>query len=124
MFAERIEGNRPLDDLADLAVRPARTLGRERGDEILVALVAIGGVDHRAQEPFRRTQRAGRVGWHTDRGEDLAQPALESATVGFGDLARLELRPPDQLVVHGAIVHNDLRAPASRTSRDRRVPSE
>ena len=99
MLAERIEGDGSLDNLADLAVRPARAFGGERGDEVLVALVAVGGIDHRAQEPLGRAPRSGRLGRHAHRGEDLAQIALESLPVGVRDPAWVELRPSDQLVV-------------------------
>ena len=46
-----------LRDLCDLAAGAAVALRRERGDELGIALVAVGCLDERTQEPARRVDR-------------------------------------------------------------------
>ena len=58
VLAERHEGNRPLDDLVDLAGRAALALGGKRGKQLRVALVPIGRVEQRTDEAPGRVDRA------------------------------------------------------------------
>src|SRR4029077_13040969 len=48
MLAERVEGNRAVDHLADLAVRTTFAFGREGGHQFGIALVALRRVEHRS----------------------------------------------------------------------------
>jgi hypothetical protein len=47
VLAERVEGDRSFDDLADEAVLGDATLGRERGQQLRIAVVARGRVVER-----------------------------------------------------------------------------
>src|SRR5207248_5369587 len=89
MLAERGEGDRALDDLAGRRVDDVPALGRERGHELRVALVACGRVEEGAQETLGRLPRSGRVEIHAERGEDLADVAAEAAPLAGIYLPRL-----------------------------------
>jgi hypothetical protein len=112
VLAERMEGNRPFDDLARLAIRTTRALGGKGGDQLLVALVAGGGVEHRAQETLGRARGAGSGGRHAQRGEDLAHVALEARPILGGDAPRPRLHPGHLLFFVAMIVHRLLQAKA------------
>ena len=88
VLAEGEEVDRPLDDLAQTAVRAAAALGREGGQEVRVTLVAGRGLEERLEEAFRRAVGAGRAEVHAKRREDLGHVALVALPVFRSDLPR------------------------------------
>ena len=58
VLAQGEERDRPLDDLRQLAVGAAVALGREGGQQLRVAVVAVGRVEQRPDEPARGLGRA------------------------------------------------------------------
>src|SRR5438552_18237282 len=78
MLAERGEGYGALDDLVHLTGRATLALGRERGEELRVALITVGRVVERANETLGRVDRAGRVEVHAHSGEYLGGVSLEA----------------------------------------------
>src|SRR6185312_5245650 len=88
VLAERVEGDRPFDDLADEAVLGDAALGRESGQQLGIAVVAGGRVVERSQEALRRSRRAGRVEVHPERREDLRHRPLETTPFLWLDVPR------------------------------------
>src|SRR6185437_2473469 len=86
VLAQREERDRPLHHLADPAVRPAATLGRERGHQLLVTLIPAGRIEDRPEEAARRVGRGRRPGGHAHRGEDLRHVPLEPGPLLWGYL--------------------------------------
>src|SRR5581483_3974150 len=84
MLAQRVERDWPFED--EPGVR-GRVLGRERGEQLRVAVVACGRVVERAQKARRRLTRARRVEIHAEGSEDLAGVPLETLPVGVADAA-------------------------------------
>ena len=68
VLAERVELDRPLDDLADVAVRTAVALRGERCEHLGIALVARGGLEERTQVARRCFARPGSVQVHAQGG--------------------------------------------------------
>ena len=87
VLAEAEERDRPLDDLAGEPSTTLRRLARERGQQLLVAVVAGGRIVQRPEEPRRRLARAGRVEIHAERREDLADVLLEAPPLRGRDVA-------------------------------------
>src|SRR2546425_7799209 len=77
VLAKRVELDRPLDDLTDVAVRAAVALRRERGQELGVAFVTRGSLVESAQVSSRCLFSARRVEVHSERIEDLRGVARE-----------------------------------------------
>ena len=93
VFAEGVEGDRALDHLADLAIGTTRALGGKRGDQLGVALVAFGRVEHRSQVAVGRLDGARGVERHPERLQDLRDVSLEPLPVGVADSARADPFP-------------------------------
>ena len=93
MLAQGEERDRPLHHLADPAVRAATALGRERGHQLLIALVPAGRVEDRPQEPARGVSGGHHPGGHAHRGEDLQHVPLEPPRLIRGDLSRADRCP-------------------------------
>src|SRR2546426_6383483 len=93
MLAQRVKRNRTIDHLADLAVGAAFTLGRERRDQLGVALVPLGRVEHRAQVPIWGSLGSRRVERHPQGLQDLAHVALKTLPVGLADATRADALP-------------------------------
>ena len=87
VLAQREERDRPLDDLRQLAVGPAVTLGREGRQQLRVAVVAVGRIEQRPDEPARGLGRARRRQVHPERGEDLGGIPLEAGPVLVAEVA-------------------------------------
>src|SRR5690348_4992930 len=77
VLAQRVEVDRSLDDLADVAVRTAVAFGRKRGEQLGVALITGRRLEQGVEVALRRLPRAGRVQVHAERLEDLRRVALE-----------------------------------------------
>src|SRR5207302_10691971 len=86
VLAEGEEVDRPLDDLAQTAVRAVPALGREGGQEVRVPLVAGRGLEERLEEAFRRAVGAGRAEVHAKRRADLGDIALVALPDVWRDL--------------------------------------
>ena len=90
------------------AARGRRRLGRERGRELRVAVVARGRLVQRAQEPLRRLARAGRLEIHPERLEDLRHrravphPVLRARSAAAAGRTSTSARRPPALQVHDA----------------------
>src|SRR6267143_3516416 len=85
VLAERVERNWPVNHLAQLTVGPAVALGRKRGHEFGVALVALGRIEHRAQVSLGRLLGTWRIQRHAYGRQDLADVPLEAAPVLVAD---------------------------------------
>ena len=88
MLAQRVEGDRPLDHLTDQTVRVASALGRERRQQLRIALVARGRVVERTQEPVGGAIRRRCSGLHSERREDLGHEPGEPLPVRRLDVPR------------------------------------
>src|SRR5439155_15990897 len=81
VLTEREKGDRPLDDLGELAVCPAVTLGWEGRQQLGVAVVPVGGVEHRTQETARRLGGPGTIQVEPERPKYLSDIGLVSVPV-------------------------------------------
>ena len=54
VLAERVKGNRSVDDLAELTVGTPIALGRKGCDQLVVTLITLGRIEHRTQVTHRR----------------------------------------------------------------------
>ena len=119
VLAQGVEGDRPFED--EPGVRTG-VLGRERGEQLRVAVVARGGVVERAQEAPGRLTRAGRVEVHAEGGEDLAGVPLETLPVGVADAAgclfvsSVPRQDDGGLVLHGELLLDWLATSAMTTT--------
>jgi hypothetical protein len=77
VLAEGVELDRPLDHLAEAAVRLASAFGRERLDQLAIAVVAGGDVVQGADEPAGGVARRRGVEVHPEGAEDLGRIAFE-----------------------------------------------
>jgi hypothetical protein len=98
VLAERIEGDRALDDLADEAVAIAATLSRKSGQQLVVALVAGSRLVERLQEACWRPFRAGGVEVHPEGREDLRNRVLKPQPVRRLHVPRRDLLPRHRLL--------------------------
>src|SRR5258706_16396533 len=98
VLAQREELDRPLDELADRAVRPAVALGRKRGEQLRVAFVSARRVVHGAEEARRTRLGARRVEVHAEGLEDLRGVTLELLPARRRDRARPGLLPMRRLL--------------------------
>ena len=87
MLAEREERDRPLHDLVHVAAEPALALRGEHGEQLGVALVALGRIEERPDEPVRRIARPRRIEAHAERREHLGGVALKALPLLRADLA-------------------------------------
>jgi hypothetical protein len=99
VFADADERDRTLDDLSELAVGAATAFGRERGEELGIALVAVGRVVDRPEEASGRVPGAGRAEVETERGQDLGGIALIARPVRLRHLAGQGSRRQGEKVV-------------------------
>src|SRR4030095_201381 len=97
VFAQRKEGNGPLDDLTDPAVRTATTLRRNGGEEPVVALVTHVGGAHRPEEPPGRLAGSGGAEVHPEGLEDLGDVPLEPLPVLVADPPGVYVLPEHDL---------------------------
>src|ERR687896_1215512 len=74
-------------------VRVTAMLRTENGHQLVVALVAGGGVVERLQKPRGRAPRPGCVQLQAEGRQDLAHVALEAEQVGAVDMPRSHLLP-------------------------------
>src|SRR6266446_1220500 len=93
MLAERIEGNRAFDDLADLAVGTTFAFRREGGHQLGIALITLRRVEHRSKVALRCFDGARRVERHAERPKDLAYVTLEALPVVVTDPSGLNPLP-------------------------------
>src|SRR5712664_1130498 len=93
VLAERVELDRSLDDLADVAVRPAVALSRESSQKLGVTLVAAGRLEQRVDVTSRRFSRAGGIEVHPQGLEDLGRVAFELLPLLRCDVAWADLLP-------------------------------
>src|SRR5256886_3602921 len=93
VLAQRGKGNRTIDYLTDLAVGAAFTLGRERRDQLGVALVSLGRIEHRAQIAIWGSLGPGSIERHAQGLQDLAHVALKTLPVGLADATRADALP-------------------------------
>src|SRR5713101_1993329 len=99
MLAERIEGNRAFDHLADLAVGTTFAFRREGGHQLGIALITLGRVEHRSKVALRCFDGARRVERHAERPKDLAYVTLEALPVVVTDPSGLIPLPVSTLDV-------------------------
>ena len=92
VLAERVEGDRAFDDLAQRFGTGGRRFGGERRQQLRVAVVAGGRVEEGAEETLRRVTRSRSVGLEAERLEDLAEIALVAPPVHAVDPARRRFR--------------------------------
>src|SRR6266571_9206083 len=93
VLAEREELDGPLDDLADVAVRPAVALGRKGCQELGIAFVTGRGLEQRTQEAAWSGSGSGRVQVHPEGFEDLGRVTLELLPLFGAYLPRPHLFP-------------------------------
>src|SRR5437660_12913897 len=93
VLAQRVKGNRTIDYLTDLAVGAAFTLGRERRDQLGIALVSLGRIEHRAQVAIWGSLRPRSIERHAQGLQDLAQVALKTLPVDLADASRVDALP-------------------------------
>ena len=93
VFAQRVELDGSLDDLADAAIRPAVAFGREGRQELWIAFVACGRFEKRMQ--IAAGCRAGPwcVEVHAEGLQDLRGVALEPLPLVGADAPRADLLP-------------------------------
>ena len=93
VLAKGVELDRSLDDLADFAVGPAVTFGRESSQELRVPLVAGSRFEKRAQVAAGGGASPGRVEVHAERLKDLCGVALELLPLVGAHVTRPDLLP-------------------------------
>src|SRR5439155_17257828 len=93
VFAQRVELDRSLDDLADAAVGPAVAFGRESSQEFGVALIPGRRFEKRVQVAAGSGASPRCVEVHAERLKDLRGVGLEFLPLGGAYLARADLLP-------------------------------
>src|SRR5260370_8019339 len=71
VLAERVKGDRAFHYLTEIAVGTAIAFRREGGDQLVIALIALRGIEHRAQVAHGGPGRAGGVERQTHQLKDL-----------------------------------------------------
>src|SRR5215210_8099286 len=88
VLAERMEGDRPFDDLADEAVGITTALSGKRRQQLVVAVVARSRVVERLEESLRGAGRCRAVDSHPKGREDFRDRLSEAQPVLRFDVPR------------------------------------
>src|SRR2546425_1061107 len=86
VLTHRMEGDRPLDDLADPAVGTTIALSGKGGDQLGIPFVTVGRVEERPDEPAWRFSCCRRVESHAHHLQDLRGMTLQLSPLRFADL--------------------------------------
>ena len=93
--------DRSFDHLGEMAVGTAAAFGRERGEQLGVAVVAVGRVEDRLEEAPRRVARPRRRQVEPERGQDLRGVTLEARPIGRREVAGTALAGGERRGVGG-----------------------